>query len=281
MRLSGLKGITHIAIGISNFLFVGDWKSIQKVNTNGEFIENLPKRFQFRSEGGSHSVCMNGDLLFIEKKYVGVGIECTVYRMTSGNSTLVLKKQEDLQCIHSSLINNNILLGVTSKVNENVEAKVVRCDELGVLIQEIVTDDEGKTLYEDPHYITENRKNRNILISDYKKMALVVVDQYGQHRFDYIGRSPQPAFFPKGVCTDVHGNILLASVNEFNSAFWNISILDEDGHLNAVLHAEPLFNVYDCISLCLNRENNLIFVGINDRIMVFTHNYKALQLGHP
>lgn len=272
IHLPGLKDITHIAIQTSQSLWIGNWGTIQKVNRAGHFVEELPERFQLMSTGGTHTVCKNGDLLFIEKQYVGVKIESKVHRMMSANYTLVLNTSETCQCIHSSLINNDILLGVISTSNGVFKAKVERYNSSGHKIQEIMTDGNEQTLYKDPRYITENPKNRDIVVSDEKKMAVVVVDQYGRHLFDYRGRSPQSSFFPKGVCTDIDGNILLTSVNEFDSALWDLSLLDKKGHLTAIFRSEPLYDVLDCISLCLDNEHKQLFVGYHDKIMVFRYN---------
>ena len=63
----------------------------------------------------------------------------------------------------------------------------MRCDGTGRKIGDIELDEKGERLYSSPKYVTENKMNGDIVVSDVKKRALVVVDRSGRHRFDYKG----------------------------------------------------------------------------------------------
>uniref|UniRef100_A0A8W8P2K8 Uncharacterized protein n=1 Tax=Magallana gigas TaxID=29159 RepID=A0A8W8P2K8_MAGGI len=73
---------------------------------------------------------------------------------------------------------------------ENVEQAtsasnvVSRYSKKGKELGKIQVDDIGKDLYGRPIYITEN-SNRDIIVSDEQRKAIVVVDECGRHRFNY------------------------------------------------------------------------------------------------
>jgi hypothetical protein len=120
-----------------------------------------------------HTVTEDGDLLFIEDDY-------RVCKLTSdGTVTTLLTTDGSANCIHSSRINGDILVGS--------EGRVTRYDRTGRELQVFEEDDKGQSLYKLPFYITEN-SNGDIWSSDWMKQAVVVVDKSGRHRFDYTGR---------------------------------------------------------------------------------------------
>ena len=129
-------------------------------------------------------------------------------------------------CIHSSHINGNLLIGLTRYPGPS---RVMRCDGTGRRIGDIELDEEKQGLYKEPYYITENKKNGDILVSDYIKEALVVVDSSGRHRFDYSGQPTDKSFSLGSVCTDVLGRILVSHAEGKRSPVYLISLLDQDG----------------------------------------------------
>ena len=149
---------------------------------------------------------------------------------------------------------------------------VIRCDSTGKKIQEIEFkyQDQTERLYGDPRYITENRINGDILVSDFRKHALVVVDKAGRHRFDYRGGfSSGEKFRPSAVCTDVKGRILL--IHRKDGTYRNnencISLLDQDGNFISRL-LEYHLDINDCDALCVDDENNMYF-GLKNVIHVY------------
>ena len=112
--------------------------------------------------------------------------------------------------------------------------------------------------------------NGDIVVSDYIKEALVVVDRSGQHRFDYKGHSTDQSFCPYGVCTDVLGRILLIHTgydDDDSGDVCCISLLDRDGRFLTRLLTQPRDND-GFNSLCVD-DNNNIYVAFFNEIKVF------------
>lgn len=70
-------------------------------------------------------------------------------------------------------------------------------------------------MYEDFLYIIENM-NRDIVIFDFFKKLVVVVDKLGEYWFDYLGFNKKIDFLFCGVCIDDWGYILVISCFEDN-----------------------------------------------------------------
>ena len=75
-------------------------------------------------------------------------------------------------CIHSSHINGDLLIGLSNDSHPRT-GRVRRCDGTGRKIGDIELDEKGERLYRSPKYITENKMNGDIVVSDVKKRALV------------------------------------------------------------------------------------------------------------
>ena len=111
--------------------------------------------------------------------------------------------------------------------------------------------------------------NGDIVVSDYIKEALVVVDRSGQHRFDYTGQPTDKSFYLRGVCTDLLGRILLihTGYDDDSREVCCISLLDRDGRFLTRLLTQPGdddgFN-----SLCVD-DNNNIYVAFFNKIKVY------------
>ena len=192
--------------------------------------------------------------------------------MTSDGSITTLLTPDFLDvsptCIHSSHINGDLLIGF---INESypLTGRVMRCDGTGRKIGDIELDGEGQGLYGYPQYITENKMNGDIVVSDNWKNALEVVDRSGRHRFDYTGHSTDKSFDPRSVCTDVLGRILVshAGYDDDSEAVCCISLLDRDGRFLTRLLTQPGYSD-EFNSLCVD-DNNNIYVAFDDKIRVF------------
>ena len=272
-----MDDIWHISVLSPDKLWVSNLYRLKQVDGTGHVLRTLDDKYMYRTVGG-HTVSVEGDLVFIAEVRNSVqstlsdGLEslCGIHKMTADGSitTLLTSDLPDLSftCIHSSHINGNLLIG-SVKVSIPQKGRVMRCDGTGRNIGDIELDEEGQRLYEYPHYITENKINGDIVVSDERKGALVVVDRSGRHRFDYTGHSTDESFYPRGVCTDVLGRILVFHVegNSKRSTVYLISLLDQDGRFLTKLLKER----QELCGLCVDDKNN-IYVGCNDKIKVFT-----------
>lgn len=63
---------------------------------------------------------------------------------------------------------------------------MIRYEEIGVKIKDIEVDNDGKILYSNLIYIVEN-KNGDIVIVDFLKYKVVLVDRLGEYWGDYKG----------------------------------------------------------------------------------------------
>ncbi|XP_078321822.1 uncharacterized protein LOC111113291 isoform X2 [Crassostrea virginica] len=275
-------GIYHISVVSPDKLWVSDEDALKQVDANGHVLRTLDDGYMYWNEGGGHTVSVEGDLVFIAKVRNNVQSTASnrlrsqyiynIHKMTSdGNiTTLLTLDPPDLSpdCIHSSHINGDLLIGLSNN-SYSLTGRVMRYDGTGRKIGDIELDGEGQRLYKYPKYITENKMNGDIVVSDYRKKALVVVDRSGRHRFNYKGHSTDKSFDPRGVCTDVLGRILVVHTgyDDDSGDFCCISLLDRDGRFLTRLLTQPGYSD-EFNSLCVD-DNNNIYVAFLNKIKVF------------
>ena len=260
--------INHISVVSPDKLWVSDRRKLQQVDGTGHVIRTLDDEYEYYSGDGGHTVSVEGDLVFIAKvsnivqstASDGLDSRYGIHKMASDGSRTTLLRTPDLLpiSIHSSRINGDLLIGLSP-------GRVMRWDVTGRNTGDIELDEEGQRLYERPDYITENKMNGDIVVSDYMKKALVVVDRSGRHRFDYKGQPTDESFRPLGVCTDILGRILVIHEKGKRSTVYHISLLDQDGRFLTKLLNER----QELRSLCVDDKNN-IYVGSYDKIKVFS-----------
>ena len=102
------------------------------------------------------------------------------------------------------------------------QSKVIRYSSTGTVLQEIQYDSQCQPLYQDAWYIAENI-NGNIIVTDYKKHMVIVVDRLGMFLYSYSGKDS--SFLPSVFATDSAGQIF---VTDFTGD--KIHMLDKDGH---------------------------------------------------
>ncbi|XP_048770405.2 uncharacterized protein LOC125676611 [Ostrea edulis] len=217
---------------------------------------------------GCYTITEDGNLLFIDG-------DDEVRKLTSVDTTLFTPDRRAL-CIHSSRINGDILVGSYEKVT--------KYDRTGRNPRVIKKDDKGQSLYGVPAYITEN-KTGYIWTSEWRtKAVLVVVDKSGRRRFNYKGRpydhsGHQPVFYPTGICTDVHGHVLVCGYN--NSS---IHFPDQDGQFLSLLLTQDQHGMRvwttNTISICERRtvaaDTYCSKIGFKDEI-----NLEDISLNQP
>ncbi|XP_078321803.1 uncharacterized protein LOC111114804 isoform X6 [Crassostrea virginica] len=280
IEVSGMGYICHISVVSPDKLWVSDIETLKQVDSTGHVLMTLDDEYGYSNDDGGHTVSVEGDFVFIAE--VSNSVQSTasdglrsqygIHKMTSDGSitTLLTPDLPNLspRCIHSSHINGDLLIGLTDYSYPRT-GRVMRCDGTGRKIRDIELDGEGQGLYGYPQYITENKMNGDIVVSDYRKNALVVVDRSGRHRFDYKGHSTDKSFSPRGVCTDVLGRILVSHTgyDDDSGDICCISLLDRDGRFLTRLLTQPWdddgFN-----SLCVD-DNNNIYVAFVNKIKVY------------
>ena len=247
------------------------------MDDTGRVLRTLDDEYKYLNDGGGHTVSVEGDLVFIawvddgvqSTASGGLSIQFDIHKMTSDGYTTTLLRTPDLlpSCIHSSDINGHLLIGLTSYSHPR-EGQVIRCDSTGKKVKVIEFDEEGQRLYKEPRYITENKMNGDIVVSDEEKRALVVVDRSGRYRFDYTGHSRDKPFYPYSVCTDLIGRILVVHAdNDIDLSFRCISLLDQDGRFLTRLQTEQ-DDKLTSMSLYVD-DNYNIYVAYDEIIKVF------------
>nr|XP_022308992.1 uncharacterized protein LOC111114803 isoform X2 [Crassostrea virginica] len=280
IKVSGMNDICHISVVSLDKLWVSTLFRLHQVDSTGHVIRTLDDEYEYLNAGGAHTVSVEGDLVFKAKVRNSTSEHSTasnglrslygIRKMTSEGSITTLLTLDipnlSQRCIHSSHINDDLLIGLSDDSYPRT-ARVMRCDGTGRKIGNIELDEEGKRLYEGPNYITENKMNGNIVVSDFRKRALVVVDRSGRHRFNYTGEPTDKTFIPMGVCTDVLGRILVIHANSDDIDC--ISLLDENGRfLTRLLTEQAETKDFALSSLCVDDKNN-IYVAYKDNIKVF------------
>eukprot|EP00105_Crassostrea_gigas_P044012 XP_019928160.1 PREDICTED: E3 ubiquitin-protein ligase TRIM71-like [Crassostrea gigas] len=249
----GVDRICHVSLLKSDTLCVSDWRAnLVKTDLQGNQIQKIQTNGR---DEGYHTVTQDEDLIYTDKH------NKVINRITPDNTITEFIKTKAWMplSIYSSHINGDLLVGMITVE----EGKVTRYNKTGKEIQNIETDNRGHKLYSNPHYITENT-NGDICVSDSLKQAVVVVDKSGQHRFSYTGQGS--TFYPKGVCTDLHGHILVCDYHSDT-----IDLLNQDGQFLCLLLTQQQGLQYPR-SVCVDDENNL-YVGRSNTNIVPVYKY--------
>ncbi|XP_061186288.1 uncharacterized protein LOC133194326 [Saccostrea echinata] len=240
----GASSVNHMSLDTSDRLWAHNCsKELLHVHRNGTILHNLPIRSLY---SGFHDTTEKGELLFVdihEQKVKKFG--------TNGNITTLLTTEWEPYCIHYSRINGDIILIQFTRISKGkFLSKVTRHDSTG-WTKVIENDTNGRRLYEYvPQYITEN-KNGDILTSSWGRV--VVVDSTGRRRFIYTGQQFQSQFSPRGICTDILGQILVCNSWPINPS---VHLLDQDGQfLRLLLTSED--GIRSPSGMCIDDKQNL------------------------
>ncbi|XP_078327164.1 uncharacterized protein LOC144623058 [Crassostrea virginica] len=101
------------------------------------------------------------------------------------------------------------------------QSKVVRYSSTGTVLQEIQYDSQCQPLYQQAWFIAEN-VNGDIIVTDFKKRIVIVVDRLGIFRYTYSGRNND--LDAVSVATDSVGHVYVT-----DSKGDKIHMLDRDG----------------------------------------------------
>lgn len=213
-------------------------------NLHGELVKSV------QSKSGNIpydiAVTKNGDLVYTDIK------DKTVNIIKNKHIHTMVRKREWRPLGVCSTSDGDLLV----VMNSNGElTKVVRYSG-HTKKQSFKYNKEGQPLYSPGgynKYICENR-NLDICVSDFEAHAVVVVNQFGKHKFIYTGTPPitWAKFTPVGITSDIHSRILIADIN--NNC---IHILDEDGHF---LRFIDNCHLYAPFGLCVDTKGN-VFVS--------------------
>ncbi|XP_062591641.1 E3 ubiquitin-protein ligase Trim36-like [Saccostrea cucullata] len=246
--------VYHVSLDQPDRQWISDyWGNLVQTDLQGNVIKKI------KTSGGLaigyHTITQDRNLIFTDRN------KRVINRITHDNKITEFIKTRDWTplSIHSSHINGDLLVGMTTYR----EAKVTRYNKTGKELQNIQCDNKEQGLYRLPCYITENI-NRDVCTSDLNKMAVVVVNKSGQHRFSYTGQESE--FHPYGICTDVLGHILVC-----DDVSNTVHLLDQDGQFLSLLLTQQQGVKYPR-SVCVDDENNL-YVGQNNTNTLTVYKY--------
>ncbi|XP_062597907.1 uncharacterized protein LOC134259327 [Saccostrea cucullata] len=236
--------IYHISGVTKDQVWICNGKTLILINSEGDILHHLTNVI---SVWGQHTVDLTGDLIYIDRSD-------NVIKLSKDNrfkSTLIKKTEQWVpQCIYSSHLNSDLLVGMSS----NNSGIVARFNDIGQLKQTIQHGTTGQELYSHPMYTTENRDGDDI-VSDL--VPVVVTDRRGRHRFSYTGPTSGSQILPYGICTDALSHILVCDSNT-NS----IHMLDRDGHfLSHILTAYEGIN--GPMDLSFDDKTHFLWVGLS------------------
>lgn len=230
---------------------------LKQVDSSGNVIETINDADIF---WGNFAMTQKGELLYLEK-----GRNKVQKKTPKGTTTIITtSKDENIIALFSSQITGDLLVGVHKFPTK--AGKLTRYDKTGAKIQDIEADNHGKTLYSYPVYIAENR-NGDIVIVDSTTNKVVLVDKLGGYRDYYKGQSPKKREFnPHGVCTDVHGHIMVV---DYSSG--SIHLLDQDLHFLTLLMTKEQHNLKSASALFVDEKHHLYVGSENGRINVYKY----------
>ncbi|XP_056006836.1 uncharacterized protein LOC130050614 [Ostrea edulis] len=217
------------------------------MNKTGNKLDEI--KTDLSSIWGYHAVTYDGDLLYIDESNNSI----KKYTSDRKTTTVIITTGAWTPCsVYSSHSTGDILVGMIS-----VDGRVVRYNKEGRELWQSQYNAQGQRLYGYPNYITEN-VNGDICTSNgiLNKGVVVVVDRDGNHRFSYRGRQDGSKFNPLGICTDVHGRILVV-VN-----LGIVHMIDQNGEFITVLLTSD-HGISCNYGLCTDRDNNIWLCGLN------------------
>jgi DNA-binding beta-propeller fold protein YncE len=258
IRVTGVSGVLHISLLTSDYAWVFDNKFIL-IDKAGGTIHRVPNRIPLKTVG-PHTVSNSGELIHIDRKY-------NIKKLSVDNKTFTTLIERSSQwlpyCVYCSPVTGYLMVGMYNYRRKT--GKVSVFNSTGQLILTIQNDNTGSMLYRYPNYITEN-KNSDIIVSDWRRCAVVVTDCEGQHRFSYMGPSESP-LNPRGICTDALSHILVCDYNTNT-----VQMIDKDGHFLSLL-LTPQHGISTPFSLNYDDKTHLLWVGSVDTNTVSVYRY--------
>lgn len=261
LTVPDIKCIFYVSLDKSDKLWASDnTGNLFQVDHQGNLLQKLNTSLQ---GFGYHTVTQDGDFIYTDREKKVINKKAKDKEV----SVFISGGFWEPISIHSSLKSGELFVGM----KRTTDAKVVKYNINGSYKYTIHRDINGKKLYSEPHYITENI-NGDICTSDNEKQEVVVVNEAGQYRFSYRGQ--RSLFYPYGICTDTLGHIIVCDVY-LNKG--SIDILDQNGQfLSHLLESQQGI---DCpYSVCVDDQNNL-YVGHGSTNTLNV--YKYLQCSSP
>ncbi|XP_056016222.1 uncharacterized protein LOC130053291 [Ostrea edulis] len=219
------------------FYVCGDNNIIRLMNTKGTTMEEIV------TESGNTpydlTVTREGHLVYSDLK------DRSINRQKNGKIECLIKREGWIPRAICRISTHDVLVIMTT--DDRKESEIVRyCTSTTTRTQ---YNDNGKPVYFDPDYVTEN-KNLDFVVSNYNTKTVMAVDKKGKFRFSYNGNLKK-SFTPRGVTTDNMCNILIADRDNHV-----IHIIDQNGQFLRYIDNCNLHRPYDLST----DSNDMLFV---------------------
>nr|XP_022290307.1 uncharacterized protein LOC111101947 [Crassostrea virginica]XP_022290308.1 uncharacterized protein LOC111101948 [Crassostrea virginica] len=252
LSVTGVKCCYHISCVTPDRVWVSDYYNLILTDTaTGKQLHSVEDSLD--SGSGIHTVNCEGELIYIDRERNIIKL-CNDMKTTTTLIKLT-DKTWDPVCVYCSPSSGDLLVGMYRRDTDT--GKVMRYDNTGKRKQTIPHDDNTPhTLYGWPGYITENN-NGDVLVSDWRRHAVVVTSGEGVHRFSYTGPPSGSGLSPRGICTDVMSHILVS--DRYTDT---VQMLDRDGQfLSYVLTRQTPGMDYIPWSLSYDVTTHAVWVG--------------------
>ncbi|XP_078327811.1 uncharacterized protein LOC144623252 [Crassostrea virginica] len=271
LSVTGVDQCLHISCVTPDLVWVSEKNNLILTDTaTGKQLHRVEDPSD--SVYGIHTVNCEGELIYIDK-------ECNIIKLCNDmKTTITLIKHTDTtwrpMSVYCSPSSGDLLVGMHKALSTG---KVMRYDNTGKHKQTIPhNDNTPHTLYTTPQYITENN-NGDVLVSDFRRRAVVVTSGEGVHRFSYTGPpSGSELLGPRGICTDVMSHIL---VSDYFSC--TVQMLDRNGQfLSFVLTRQTPGMNYTPHGLSYDVTTHAVLIGswTNNEMSVCRHITRHLHL---
>lgn len=254
----------HISCLTSDQIWISDKNNLLFTNKTGVTLHHL---VDLCRGYGVHTVNHEGELIYIDTNYDIKKLSKNVETITLLKTSLDTKWKPC--CVYSSPHTGNLLVVMQEEdIMDKLSAKVMLFNQTGNLIHTIQKNDEGRELYRQPVYITEN-KNLDVVVSDYER-GVVVTDCEGEFLFSYRGRPSKFRLEPRGICTDDMSHILVC-----DCLTDSVHIIEQNGHFLSLLLIIP--SDLSPFSLSYDSNSRCLLVGSNSNKKVCLYKYFTRQ----
>ncbi|XP_056003831.1 uncharacterized protein LOC125662105 [Ostrea edulis] len=244
--VTGVSEVLHISRVMSDRVWVSDWDNLILTDTTGDTIHRETDLTSWYEIGG-HTVNSSGELIYIDRKR-------NINKLSVNNQTVTTQIEYTYPwepgCVYCSPSTGDLMVGMCNYDT----GKVTRYNSSGQHILTIQHDNKRHTMYSAPFYITENT-NGDIIVSDWRRGAVVVTERGGRHRFSYTGPPSGSSLNPHGICTDALSHILVCDYNTDT-----VQMIDKDGHFLSLLLTRQ-HGINKPHSLNYDDKTHLLWVG--------------------
>ncbi|XP_056016759.1 uncharacterized protein LOC130053474 [Ostrea edulis] len=210
----------------NQFYVCGDTKTIRHMNTEGSIMEEIITKSGYTPY--DLTVTREGHLVYTDLK------NRSINRQKNGKIECLLRLEGWIPRAICRISTHDVLVIMTT--DDCKRSEIVRyCTSTTTRTQ---YNDNGKPIYFDPDFVTEN-KNLDFVVSNSNTKTVMVVDKEGKFRFNYNGNLKK-SFSPRGVATENMCNILIADRDNHV-----IHIIDQNGQFLRYIDTCNLHKPYD------------------------------------